>query len=131
LAREVIARMFDMEVSDVIRLETDIFRLKSLDDIPKIKLDREIKIELDAVVDGSIKQGESKDHQTQVTINATKAKDPKIVVSKTTNLPVFEKIPSGSRKEKLAAPVLRMCRFALKNQRCPYGRNCKFSHTPN
>lgn len=132
LAKQVVADNLEITVTELDDFAKAIDDLKDLESISKITLSKDSKIEIDAVVGGLIKEGESKDHQTQVKSLTTKAKDPKVDI-KRNNIPHFALPPEGNRKEKMAAePLLTkklgLCTFYAKNQTCPYGIKCKYEH---
>jgi len=132
LAKKVIAEAMELSVDEVTAFCGRIDGLKSLDEINGIKLVRDTKVEIDAVVDGLIKEGESKDHQTQVQANADAAPFKKSERATTKKvIPSFKSPPIGTRKDKLKFDNIQdgpACKFFQKGESCPFGRRCKFRH---
>lgn len=134
LAMEKIAEAMDVHVSELQEFCDKIDHIKSLEEISDIALVRDVKVELPVVIDGIIKEGESKDHQAQVTINSNKAplKVKENNFRKTQkNTPLFKDPPIGTRKEKLKYDNIvkeKTCNFFANGHPCPFGKKCKYQH---
>lgn len=131
-AVEIVAKQFDMTVTELLDWETKLSNISKIEDIATLTLKRDPKVEITADVGGNIIEADSApSHQSMVTTNARP-----LMSESTQRRPKMPRQQQSGERSKpkthnerpVTTDQTRRCHFILKKQPCPFGQRCKFVH---